>query len=147
MRENTKSLNQILNEVHKEYPVHKSQVALQGLFIDIALAIAKMRDNKGISQRELAKMLDTAQSTVARWETPGYSSYNLTKLAEIADVLEYNLQLAFTRKQIVDTKVVEYNTWHNAGRVSLSTETPFRPVKQWSPQLMNPLTYIQEVAI
>lgn len=138
----TKELDLILQEVDAIYPVSKSRIALQGLFIDIAIAITKMRNYRNLSQRDLAKRLSTAQSTIARWETPGYKSYTLTKLHEIADCLDYDIELAFKEKNSVETKTISH-TWRQATTGHyLKNKTSIQPVNKWQPEII-----AQEVAL
>lgn len=88
---------------------------LYGLFIDIALAITTMREERGISKREMAKLLNTSHPTVVRWETPGYTGYNLAKLVDIADVLNHSVELRFVPKEVISTVVANIgsNSWNN----------------------------------
>ena len=150
MIKRTQDLDSVLEEVSERYPVRKGQIALQGLFIDIAIAITKMRKSKGVSQRELARRLFTAQSTVARWETPGYSSYTLTKLSEIAESLDFALQMAFVEKKGINTKTVQCGVWQVDDQVNdrKIMPAPYVPhVKDWSPSSVRIANYITQEVI
>lgn len=84
---------------------HKSRIRRTHykLFLDIAITLPKMRKSRGITQRELAKKIGTSHPTIARWETAGYSGYTLSKLIEVADALDYKLDLRFIPKHATVT--------------------------------------------
>ena len=51
-----------------------------------------------LDQSALARLLETQQSTVSRWESEGYDKYNLRQLQRIADSLGYDVDVAFVRR-------------------------------------------------
>jgi transcriptional regulator with XRE-family HTH domain len=87
-----------------------------------------MRKSKGLSQRELAKILKTSHPTIARWETPGYTGYTLSKLIEVAEALDHSVELRFVPKDITINKIevvdwidrVSLTAWKN--NVSLTSQ-------------------------
>lgn len=68
------------------------------LMLSIANQLVQMRKRKGLTQHELAKRLNTSQSTVALWETPVYTGYSIKKLHSIATELGFDLKLEFIPK-------------------------------------------------
>lgn len=92
------NLKKYIEEVDRRDPRSKTRRILYGLFLDISQALPRMRISKGLSQRELAKKLNTSHPTIARWETPGYTGYTLSKLIEVADALDFTVDLKFVPK-------------------------------------------------
>ena len=65
----------------------------ENLFADLAIKIANVRQEKGISQKELAKRLHTSQQMVSRLEHPKNMSFSLKTLVKIARVLNKHLSI------------------------------------------------------
>lgn len=93
------NLKKYISEVDKTDKKSRTRRALYGLFLDIALALPKMRESRGLSKRELARMLNTSHPTIVRWETPGYSGYTLAKLIDLADAMDYTISFKFVPKE------------------------------------------------
>jgi transcriptional regulator with XRE-family HTH domain len=62
---------------------------------DIALQIAALREQAGLSQKELAKMLKTSQQQISRLESPGYEGHSLSMVRRVAKVLHANVRVVF----------------------------------------------------
>lgn len=60
----------------------------------IAYKIAQLRKKKHLSQKELAKKIDTTQSVVARMEA-GQQNFTTDTLQKIASAFEKNLKIDF----------------------------------------------------
>ncbi len=103
----SKDIRDMFADFEARDPDAKKQRTLQGLFIDIALAITRMRVGRGLSQRDLAHKLHTSHPTIARWESPGYTGYTMSKLVELADALEHTVELRFVPKKAVHTSTEE----------------------------------------
>lgn len=65
---------------------------------EIALQIAALRNEAGISQKELAKRLGTSQQQVSRLESPSYEGHSLSMLRRVAEVLGATVQVKIQRK-------------------------------------------------
>ena len=61
----------------------------------VALQIAALREQAGLSQKELAKMLKTSQQQISRLESPGYEGHSLSMLRRVAKVLHVNVRVVF----------------------------------------------------
>lgn len=57
----------------------------------IAVTIARMREEKGLTQKELAKRIKTTQSVISRLESSGYENYSVKTLKKIAAALQCEL--------------------------------------------------------
>ena len=62
---------------------------------DVALQIAALRTQAGLSQKELARVLGTSQQQVSRLESPSYEGHSLSMLRRIADALHSRVRIVF----------------------------------------------------
>ena len=62
---------------------------------DVALQIAALREQAGLSQKELAKLLKTSQQQISRLESPGYEGHSLSMLRRVAGVLHARVRVVF----------------------------------------------------
>jgi len=66
----------------------------------ITRQIKLLRLKEGLTQYDFSKIMNTTQSTIARWETPGYSGYSLSKLFKMADQLRYDIKIMIVKRSI-----------------------------------------------
>lgn len=62
---------------------------------DVALQIAALREQAGLSQKDLAKLLKTSQQQVSRLESPGYEGHSLSTLRRVAEALHARVRVIF----------------------------------------------------
>lgn len=62
---------------------------------DVALQIAALRQQAGLSQKELAKLLKTSQQQISRMESPDYEGHSLSMLRRIAGALHARVRVIF----------------------------------------------------
>jgi transcriptional regulator with XRE-family HTH domain len=62
---------------------------------DVALQLAALREEAGLSQLELARKLKTTQQQISRLESPGYEGHSLSMLRRVARVLNAHVRVAF----------------------------------------------------
>ncbi len=63
------------------------------IYANMAITIARLREQKGWSQNELAHMVGTTQQTISRIEDPRNNSITLNTLVKIARALGKRLQI------------------------------------------------------
>lgn len=85
--------NEFKKEVLKNPAVKKEYDRLAPRYAVIS-AIIKARNQKGITQKELAKKMGTKQSAIARLES-GNANPSLAFLEKLADALQSPLQIHF----------------------------------------------------
>ena len=73
----------------------RAEYALFDIAEKLSEQIRAGREAKGLSQKQLADLLETHQSQVSRLEDPLYTRYSLLTLAEVADVLGCRLDVGF----------------------------------------------------
>jgi transcriptional regulator with XRE-family HTH domain len=64
---------------------------------DVALQIAALRKEAGLSQKELAERLHTSQQQVCRLESPSYEGHSLSVLRRVAQALDAKVRVVFER--------------------------------------------------
>lgn len=62
---------------------------------DVAVQIAALRREAGMSQKELAKRLRTTQQQISRLESPGYEGHSLSMLRRVANALNARVRVVF----------------------------------------------------
>ena len=64
---------------------------------DVALQIAVLRKESGLSQRELAERVGTSQQQISRLESPSYNGHSLSMLRRVAEVLGCSVRVQIQR--------------------------------------------------
>jgi transcriptional regulator with XRE-family HTH domain len=54
---------------------------------DVAMQLASLRKDAGLSQKELARKVGTSQQQISRLESPSYQGHSLSMLRRVAEVL------------------------------------------------------------
>jgi transcriptional regulator with XRE-family HTH domain len=62
---------------------------------DVALQIAALRQQAGLLQKELAKLLKTSQQQISRMESPDYEGHSLSMLRRVAGALHAHVRVIF----------------------------------------------------
>jgi transcriptional regulator with XRE-family HTH domain len=76
-------------------PVFAERFKQAGEAWDVALQIAALRRQAGLSQKELAKLLKTSQQQISRLESPGYEGHSISTLRRVADALHARVRIVF----------------------------------------------------
>lgn len=84
----------------------------------VAIEIVAAREKNKLTQKQLADLVGTSQSAIARMENADYNGYSLRTLRKIADAL--NLQLTVSlkelagkpeKRQVKITKIIMVDNW------------------------------------
>jgi len=62
---------------------------------DVALQIAALREQAGLSQKDLARKLGTSQQQISRLESPAYEGHSLSMLRRVAEALGATVRVVF----------------------------------------------------
>ncbi|MFC1675236.1 helix-turn-helix domain-containing protein [Candidatus Omnitrophota bacterium] len=73
----------------------KREFDREEVYANLAIQIAKLRQDNGFTQQELAEMLHTTQQTISRLEDPGNESFSVNTLIELAEALHKKLKIQF----------------------------------------------------
>ena len=92
-----------------------------GLAWDVALQIAALRKQAGLSQKDLARILKTSQQQVSRLESPSYEGHSLSMLRRVADVLHTRVRIVFepVKKQQAGMHAAEASSPYRAKPASV----------------------------
>jgi len=84
---------------------------------DVALQITALREQAGLSQRALAKLLRTSQQQISRIESPAYEGHSLSMLRRVAEALHARVRVVFEpEEQGAGTRVSEAGVAYRAKR-------------------------------
>ncbi len=84
---------------------------------DVALQIAALRKEAGLSQKDLARLLKISQQQISRLESPGYEGHSLSTLRRVAEVLHARVRVTFEpEKKGAGMRVAETAATYRAKR-------------------------------
>ncbi|MBD3265979.1 helix-turn-helix domain-containing protein [bacterium] len=63
--------------------------------LDIATRIYELRKQAGLTQQELAELVGTSRSAIARLEDADYEGHSLSMLRRIASALQQKVEIRF----------------------------------------------------
>ena len=86
-------LDRTIEKILKEDPSFKEKLDRAGQAWDIAFQIHDMRKKTGLTQTQLAKLVGTRQSNIARIESADYTGYTLKTLEKVTRALKASLQI------------------------------------------------------
>jgi|WetSurMetagenome_2_1015567.scaffolds.fasta_scaffold60554_4 predicted ABC-type ATPase/DNA-binding XRE family transcriptional regulator len=66
---------------------------------DIALGLAALRKESGLSQKELAKRVGTTQQQISRLESPSYEGHSLSMLRRVAEAIGATINFELLRQK------------------------------------------------
>jgi transcriptional regulator with XRE-family HTH domain len=76
-------------------PAFATRLDQAGEAWDVAIQLAALRQQAGLSQKELARRLKTSQQHISRLESPGYEGHSLANLRRVATVLNARVRVSF----------------------------------------------------
>lgn len=93
MKRRKDDLDRLTEKLLKRHPSMKEEMEKAGGAIDIAYQIYDLRKKSGLTQTQLAKLVHTRQSNIARIESADYTSYTLKTLEKVAKALKARLEV------------------------------------------------------
>jgi transcriptional regulator with XRE-family HTH domain len=91
---------------------------------DVAIQLASLRQESGLSQKELARRVGTSQQQISRLESPSYEGHSLSMLRRVADILGANVNVVIEPKRHQRQKVAAEKRASYKSRKSLSSLSP-----------------------
>src|SRR6267142_5466705 len=82
-------------EKQMKAPAFATRFEQAGEAWDVAVQLAALRQQAGLSQKELAHRLRTSQQHISRLESPGYEGHSLANLRRVAGVLNARVRVTF----------------------------------------------------
>lgn len=97
MRKKTSNANEILHRRYiKNDPVRTASLEEERVNAHVARTIAELRKEAGLTQKELAELVDTTQSVISRLEDADYQGHSLSMLDRIARALNQRVRVLVT---------------------------------------------------
>lgn len=87
----------------------------------VGARIAELRNEKNITQLELAEKLGVTDRAVSKWETGG-SYPDVTLLPQIADVFGVSIDYLLRGKSVTVHKIKQFNAWDNRHSDSINAD-------------------------
>lgn len=88
------NFDQYLDEQMRD-PAFARRFEQAGEAWDVAVQITALRQQAGLSQKELAQRLKTSQQQISRIESPSYEGHSLSMLRRVAKVLRAKVRVVF----------------------------------------------------
>lgn len=85
--------DQYVEEMIKKHPSLKEGLKRADRAWDIAFQIINLRERAGLTQKELAGLVGTKQSNIARIESADYTGYTWKTLEKITKALKARLEI------------------------------------------------------
>lgn len=86
-------LDRLTEKLIKEDPSFVEKLEKADRAWDIAFQIYDLRKQSGLTQSQLAKLVGTKQSNIARIESADYTGYTFKTLEKVAKALQAKLQI------------------------------------------------------
>jgi ribosome-binding protein aMBF1 (putative translation factor) len=95
MARRTRDAKKILDRLTGKDPELRRMIAEETLNARVARMIYEARTRAGLTQAELAELIDTKQPVIARLEDADYRGHSLSMLQRIAEALGQGLEVSF----------------------------------------------------
>ena len=93
-KEKVRTFRSRLREDLKD-PEFKAHYQEERQSLKLAVKIAKLREKKGLSQQQMAKLMGTSQQAVSRIESGEYEGFTLKTLEKIAEATGTKVKIEF----------------------------------------------------
>jgi DNA-binding XRE family transcriptional regulator len=93
-KEKVRTFRSRLREDLKD-PEFKAHYQEERQALKLAMKIAKLREKKGLSQKQMAKLMGTSQQAVSRIESGEYEGFTLKTLEKIAEATGTKVKIEF----------------------------------------------------
>lgn len=81
-------------------PEFASRFEQAGEAWDIALQLTALREKADLSQKEVARRLNTSQQHISRLESPSYTGHSLSNLRRLARALNARVKVTFEPEKL-----------------------------------------------
>lgn len=93
MRRKKDDLDRLTEKLLKQDPSLKEEFEKAGRAWDIAFQIYDLRKKSGLTQKQLARLVGTKQSNIARIESADYTGYTFKTLEKVTKALKARLEI------------------------------------------------------
>ncbi len=108
MKRKKDDLDRLTEKLLKRHPSFKEEMEKANRAWDIASQIYDLRKKARLNQTQLAKLVGTRQSNIARIESADYTGYTLTTLEKVTKALKAKLEIKIipsNQKQVAYHKI------------------------------------------
>ena len=95
----TRKISNAVRILHRRYvgedAQRKASLEQERVNAEVARTIYELREQAGLSQKELADRVDTTQSVISRLEDADYEGHSMAMLRRIAAALNQRVELHF----------------------------------------------------
>jgi ribosome-binding protein aMBF1 (putative translation factor) len=98
---NTNDALKIIRRSIADDPELQEMVKQSSINTQVSLIIYDVRKQAGLTQQQLADLIGTTQSVIARLEDADYEGHSLSMLARIAAALDRKLEIKMLPKEVV----------------------------------------------
>lgn len=91
----TRDATKILDRLTGDDPELREMIAEEAVNAQVARMIHDARTAAGLTQKQLADVIGTQQSVIARLEDADYEGHSLSMLRRIAEALDQKLEVRF----------------------------------------------------
>lgn len=95
MTKKTHDATKILDRLTRDDPELREMIAEEAVNAQVARMIYDARTAAGLTQKQLADMIGSQQSVIARLEDADYEGHSLSMLRRIAEALDQKLEVRF----------------------------------------------------
>lgn len=95
MAKTTSEASEILDRLTGDDPELRDMIAEESVNAQVARLVYEARTAAGLTQKQLADLLGTQQSVIARLEDADYHGHSLGMLRRIAEALNQKLEVRF----------------------------------------------------
>ena len=95
MAKKTRDATKILDRLTGDDPELREMIAEEAVNAQVARMIHDARTAAGLTQKQLADVIGTQQSVIARLEDADYEGHSLSMLRRIAEALDQKLEVRF----------------------------------------------------
>ena len=90
----TRDAMKIIDKMIGDDPERRQRIAEARTNAEIAQMVYDARNAAGLTQKQLADLIGTGQSTIARLEDSDYEGHSLSMLQRIAEAVDCHVQLS-----------------------------------------------------
>lgn len=100
MNKRKDDLDRTVGKILKEDPSFGEKLDRAGEAWDIAFQIIALREKAGLTQKQLANLVGTKQSNIARLESADYTGYTLKTLEKVTKALRSRLEIRIVSSDV-----------------------------------------------
>lgn len=93
MKRKKDDLDRLTEKLLKQDPSFQEELDRAGRAWDVAFQIYDLRQKLGLTQKQLAEMVGTKQSNIARIESADYTGYTFKTLEKVTKALKARLEI------------------------------------------------------